>query len=701
MTALRRRLTRCVLPAILALGAAPIVAAPSQAAEDDTRLYLVTLQGPGTTSNGVRGVTMRVDALATQDSTLASVDAGDPVYRWTHALNGYAVHLDAEQAADLARDPAVVSVEPDSRRKLAGMPGGGSPLPGSPYAATRGGRGTVIGFIDSGLAPESPLFAASRSLGARPRGFTGDCEQATGWPASACNGKVVAARHFVAGFGEDRLASGASLSARDDNGHGTQVTSIAAGNADVSMDVRGRGHGTFSGVAPLARIGVYKACWTAPNPAEDGCSTADLVAAVDRAVADGVDVLNLAVSGAKGYDTLSRALLGAAESDVVVVAAAGSGRTVAHPEPWVTTVGATSGTSYAGQVRLPGGPTLTGAMFSDREVGPARIVRAEDAVAPGARTAAARLCKPGSLDDRLVTDRIVICHRGAIGRVDKSLAVKRAGGAAMVLVNSERRSGVSADLHYVPTVHLDQADGRRLLRWLRGHQTARVRLAAMGESDQPAHVLPGSASGDPATTVLKPDLVAPGAGQLGAVPPALRGTRWDFLTGTSAATAQVSGLAAVLRGRTDWSAARVRSLLVTSAEPLRARALRRGSGEAVRGIRPGLAFDVAPGDYRRFVEGHVGRGLNMASVMLSRSNDVATRTVTNVSGRTRTWSAGVRGFSANSVRVEPAALTLRPGQSARFRVVVDGADARPLEDGVVVWTAPGTTPVRVPVVLSR
>lgn len=129
MTALRRRLTRCVLPAILALGAAPIVAAPSQAAEDDTRLYLVTLQGPGTTSNGVRGVTMRVDALATQDSTLASVDAGDPVYRWTHALNGYAVHLDAEQAETWHATPRS---SPSSRTRAASWPGCRAAAPRSP-----------------------------------------------------------------------------------------------------------------------------------------------------------------------------------------------------------------------------------------------------------------------------------------------------------------------------------------------------------------------------------------------------------------------------------------------------------------------------------------------------------------------------------------------------------------------------------------
>ncbi len=111
-----------------------------------------------------------------------------------------------------------------------------------------------------------------------------------------CNDKIVGASWFVSGFGEDRLASDEPLSPRDVRGHGTQMASIAAGNAEVSVDAPGL-HGSFGGVAPRARLAVYKACWSAPDPRDDGCSTADLVTAVDRATRDGVDVLNLSVAG--------------------------------------------------------------------------------------------------------------------------------------------------------------------------------------------------------------------------------------------------------------------------------------------------------------------------------------------------------------------------------------------------------------------
>lgn len=707
-----RRFVRRTLPAALtttlvaALGltAAPSAGAQAPAQADrQQRLYVVALNSPQQRVPGMLGVIRRVDAVAQQNLTLASVDAGTPVYRWTHALNGYAVELDAAQARELRAHELVAAVEPDSRRRLAGIPSGGTELPGSAYASGRGGRGTVIGVVDSGLAPESPLFAVAGGLGPRPAGFSGGCATGEDWGRSACNGKVAGARWFVDGFGRDRLASSASLSPRDDTGHGTQVASLAAGNAGVSIEIGNREHGRYSGVAPQSRLAIYKACWTAPDPAHDGCSTADLVSAVDAAVDDGVDVLNLSVSGGDGYDVLERALLGAAESDVVVVAAAGFGPTTAHPAPWVTTVGASSGEAHVGAVRLGSdGPRLEGAMLATRDTDRLRVVLGRDAAAPGSSRSDARLCRPGSLDDREVAGAIVVCERGEIGRVDKSAAVELAEGAGMVLLNLEGRDDVSADLHSVPTVHLRRDESRALTRWARSHRSGRARLVSVGTSERPARILRRSAGGDPSAGVVKPDLVAPGAGLLGAVPPDVRRTRWDFLTGTSGAAAQVSGLAAVLRSRHGWSATRIRSLLSTSTTPVRARVLRRGAGEATRQVRPGLVFDVAREDYRRFLEGRLGRGLNTPSVAFTSGHGTVQRRVTNVSGRTLTWNASMRGFDGHTVRVSPPAMTLRPGQTRTFQVTVEGPPtAHPVSEGLILWRAPGTSDVRIPVLLGR
>ena len=75
------------------------------------------------------------------------------------------------------------------------------------------------------------------------------------------------------------------------------MASVAAGNSGVDVRIPGQRAGSYAGAAPQARLAVYKACWTTPDPRHDGCSTADLVTAVDRAVTDRVDVLNVSVDG--------------------------------------------------------------------------------------------------------------------------------------------------------------------------------------------------------------------------------------------------------------------------------------------------------------------------------------------------------------------------------------------------------------------
>ncbi|GAB3770953.1 hypothetical protein GCM10027600_28080 [Nocardioides ginsengisegetis] len=695
------------------LGTSIAVSAPAGAAHaaPATRdaLYLVTLDGPGTA--GYRGVVpVGIEQLAMrhqQDVVLASVGSPAPVYRWTTALNGFAVRLTRAEAETLNTQPHVALVEKNSVRRLAGTAShtaSGMVGPGR----QRGGAGVVIGVVDSGIWPDSPLFSSVPRLGHRPAGFTGGCDGATDFPASSCNRKLVGARWFVEGFGADRVRSSASLSPLDDDGHGTQVASIAAGNAGVSVEVNGQRLGSYGGVAPQAQLAVYKACWTAPDPDDDGCATADLVTAIDKATADGVDVLNLSVAGSPGLDTVERALLGAAEDDVVVVAAAGNGaRTfAAHTTPWVTTVGATTGDVRRGRVHLaPGGPTLTGAMASTRGTRPARLVLGADVAAPGASRRDARVCTPGSLDAARVAGAVVLCERGEIGRVDKSLAVQRADGVGMVLANV-RPGSVDADFHSVPTVHVDRVAGRTLRHWLAAHPQGRVSLQPLGTEEAPVRVTPWSSGGDPTAGLLKPDVVAPGAGVLGAVPPSVHGTRWDFTSGTSAATAYTSGAAAVLLARHDWSADVVRSALATTAAPVdRAPTLLREGAGRVRPLvadRPGVAYAVRPGDYRRWLDGRLmSRAVNTPSLVLAGTARVAHRTITNIGARPMYFSSAVAGFTRHAVRVTPAAVRLGPGESVTFTVRVSGPGVSPLDDGWITWAGADGSRARIPVLVTR
>ena len=711
-TSVRRAVPRAALAGALAAVAlaapAPAQIRAASAADESEALYLVTLSGPGVTGDRGRlaGSAVRTRLLAQQDDVLSTAGAEtEPVYRWTDALNGFAAPLTTDEARAVAAQPGVELVEQNAVRRLAAAP---EPrAPGTSAARSRGGAGVVIGVVDSGIWPESPLFAEVPGLGRQARGFHGACQAGAGWTPDTCNRKIEAARWFVDGFGTGNLSGAASLSPRDESGHGTQVASIAAGNTGVSVQSSGEPMGTFSGIAPQARLAVYKACWTAPDPDADGCATADLVAAVDQAVQDGVDVLNVSVSGPASLDTVERALLGAAEADVVVVGAAGNtGRSAyaAHASPWVTSVGAATAAVPRGEVRVAGGPRLEGTMVSGRTVPRARIVLGARAAAPGSAREDAALCRPGSLGAGVVSGAIVVCQRGAIGRVDKSAAVEQAGGAGMVLVNMAG-GGLAVDVHAVPTVHVDRDGSRLLSPWLARHPGARARLTPVDTDQAPSRVVRWSSGGDPASALVKPDLVGPGVGRLGAVPPGPGDNRFAFFSGTSAATAHVGGIAALLLSRHDWSASAVRSALTTSGRAVPGPALRQGGGRSSIGaaLRARLVLEVGRGDYRRFLEGRLApERLNTPSILLDRDSAVVTRRVTNLGRRAMYYSSATRGFARSRVQVTPLALRIPPGGSRTFRVTVSSpGGVSPLDDGYVVWRGADGTRLRMPVVLSR
>ncbi|MBZ5734549.1 S8 family serine peptidase [Nocardioides sp. TRM66260-LWL] len=684
------------------------------------RLHLVSLDRPGTAGPAalLPEAFRSVGLVAEQDAVLAAVDAPPPVYRWTTALDGVAVRLTPDQAAALAADPRVAAVEPDVRRRLTAAPVPSAAAGGAERTSDDGGgrpgagRGVVVGVVDSGLDADDPLFASVPGLGPRADPI-GDCRASEdgAWDPSDCTGKVVGGRFFVAGFGAARVRSGASLSPADDAGHGTAVASLIAGNADTPVRLPHARTTRFSGRAPLARLAAYKACWTAPDPADDGCSTADLVSAVDAAVSDGVDVLAVPVAGpparpatAEGLDALDRALLGATEDGVVVVASAGNGgagRDAAHAVPWVLSVGASTGTVRRGRVVASldarGPLRLAGVMTATDGVGPARLVAGRRAAAAGVRPGDAAGCRPGSLDARRVRGRIVVCERGRAGRVDLSAEVAAAGGVGMVLVNETASQPLESDLHAVPTVHVGARDGRRLLRRLaRAGGEGEARLESTGAETTRPRVLPLSASGDPGWPLVKPDLVAPGAGVLAAS--GRRDPRWTYLAGTSAATAAVAGEAAVLLSR-HLPAAVVRSSLVTTARPVAgAPVTRAGAGvlDPERAARPGLALLVPRDGYRRWLEG--GADVNVPSIGLQGSR-TARRTVTNVTRRSLYFSSSAGGFDRHRVVVRPAALRLAPGESATFTVRVAAGSGR--DDGYVLWRGATGTRTRLPVTIGR
>lgn len=687
----------------LALLAAPLGAAQATHADEsdpgEPGIYLVTLNGPGTTGHprsGSREAAAQ-EMFAEQQQLLAAVNAPEPIYQWTTALNGFAVELDAEQARTLSGNPRVAQVEKNAVRPLSTLDRATRQASATPTRAARGGAGTVIGFVDSGIDPGNRAFSDVTPLGASPR-YRGECTATADdptWKASACGAKVVGAQYFVAGYGDENVRSGDSLSPRDTNGHGTQMASIAAGSAGVPVRVAGHRFRKQPGTAPRARIAAYKACWSAPNPADDGCATADLVAAIDQATEDRVDVLNISVAGPTTIDTVERALLGATEGGVVVIAAAGnkgSNGFAAHPTPWVVTVGATTGATRSGVVRA-GDETFRGRMASGKAVTDAPLVFGADVAAPGADPRAARLCRSGSLDASEVAGSVVVCERGETGRVAKSRAVERADGLGMILVNATRDASVNADLHAVPTVHITLRAARALQRWADSRARPRVSLEPRGLVDRRPRLAGFSSIGNPRLSILKPDVVAPGTELLAAVPGG-----WDLATGTSASAATVSGIAATMLAEEGATPGTVRSALLTTTRPIDDSDVgQTGAGLARNASLPPLSYLVPERHYRAWLEERRSQ-LNQAHAVLDGEHARVTRTVTNTSDRIIRINAATEGFS-EAVRVYPSWAELAPGDELTFTVTLPNAQL--IEQGTVVWRTPGGPPTRLTVVATR
>ncbi len=376
----------------------------------------------------------------------------------TAAINGFVADLTAEQAEDLSRQAGVRSVEANEILQVTSSPANDYLELEALWQQVGGmgeaGAGVVVGVLDTGIAPENPFFAGEplgTVAGSEPyldgetityvKGdgstFTGVCETGSGFTADDCSTKIVGARYFLDGFGASRLGTetqvpGEYVSPRDGDGHGSHTASTAAGNADVAItSVGGADLGTMSGVAPEARIAAYKVCWSGPDPAvttDDGCSSTDLVAAIDQAVVDGVDVINYSIGGGAAttvWNAEDIAFLGAAAAGVFISASAGNSgpdaSTLDHAAPWYTTVAAASVPNYEAIVlldngdRLPGG-SVTVPLGEGAEVISGAFVYAGDIPAAGRSAADAALCLPGSLAP--VVETIVLCDRGNNARAE-------------------------------------------------------------------------------------------------------------------------------------------------------------------------------------------------------------------------------------------------------------------------------------------
>lgn len=270
-----------------------LLATEATAAAFGARTYIVHMK----TSSSTNRLARRQASLAA-----ASVDAGAVVYNYDTVIDGFAATITASQAAALLEQPDVLAVVPDGIKKLHTthtpefLDIDAVSLDATTFVGvsnTTAEADLIIGVLDTGAWPESASYDDT-GLSSPPSKWTGICEEGQGWTASTCNNKLIGARAFYKGLEAAVAASNQTYnwtaeykSARDADGHGTHTSTTVAGAEVPGVSLYGQAAGTARGVAVGARLAIYKVCYK-----DAGCVDSDILAAMDAAIKDGVDVIS-------------------------------------------------------------------------------------------------------------------------------------------------------------------------------------------------------------------------------------------------------------------------------------------------------------------------------------------------------------------------------------------------------------------------
>lgn len=161
--------------------------------------------------------------------------------------------------------------------------------------------------------------------------------------------KLIGARYFNKGYRSIAGPLGPELnSPRDTEGHGSHTLSTAAGRMVPGANLYSHGTGMAKGGSPNARVAAYKVCWP-PTFLGAECADADILAAFDAAIQDGVHILSVSLGGDPApyfADGLAIGSFHAVKNGIIVVCSAGNAGpslgTVSNVAPWILTVGAST-----------------------------------------------------------------------------------------------------------------------------------------------------------------------------------------------------------------------------------------------------------------------------------------------------------------------------------------------------------------------
>ncbi|XP_043718394.1 subtilisin-like protease SBT4.14 [Telopea speciosissima] len=697
---------------------------------------------------------LRRHAVQSHINILSSVkgstsEAADSiVHSYTNSFSAFAAKLTPDEANQLLSMDGVISVFPNRYHKLRTT--NSWDFIGLPLTVKRNLKmesDIIVGLLDTGITPDSESFS-DKGFGPPPAKWKGTCPRYANF--SGCNNKIIGARFFKLDGSSDPEDILAPI---DVDGHGTHTSSTLAGNLVEGASLYGLAKGTSRGAVPSARIAVYKVCWEST-----GCADMDLLAAFDKAISDGVDVISISIGGGTiGYlnDSIAIGSFHAMKKGIITAASAGNSGpepgTVENHAPWILTVGA-SGTNrqFRSKFMLGNGKTFSGLgvnNFSPKQTLYPLVVGANAGDNRTNSASSARYCIEGSLDHSKVKGKIVYCELMMWG-VDS--VVKYAGGVGTV-VESDANSD-TAQIFMAPGTVVTSSTGQAIIDYINSTRSPSAVISRTQEVNVPAPFVASFSSRGPnpaSTYILKPDIVAPGVDILASYTllKSLTGLQGDtqyskftIMSGTSMACPHVAGVAAYIKSfHPNWSPAAIKSAIITTAKQLSPRinndaefAYGAGQVNPLRAIHPGLVYDMDQLSYTQFLcrEGYNGSslgflvgskyvncsslppakgrdGLNYPTMQLTTSMNraettvVFRRRVTNVGPVESVYNATIRAPKGVEITVRPATLSFTSTvQKRSFAVMVKAKRMANVQmrSGELLWRSSHYT-VRSPIVI--
>ncbi|KAL2543903.1 Subtilisin-like protease SBT1.2 [Forsythia ovata] len=652
------------------------------------------------------------------------------VYSYHNVFSGFAAKLTSEEVKEMekkkgflsARKQQVFSLHTTHSPNFLGLNQNMGFWNVSSY-----GKGVVIGVLDTGIRPDHPSFN-DQGMPPPPAKWKGKCE----FNFTACNNKLIGARYF-------RNGNGTPL---DSDGHGTHTASTAAGNFVNGANVFGNANGTAVGIAPLAHLAIYKVC-------SSGCSESDILAGMDTAIADGVDVLSLSLGGpSKPFynDNIALGAFSAMERGIFVSCSAGNSGpfnfSLSNEAPWILTVGAsTIDRTLRATALLGNNEELEGeSAFQPKDFPSTQL----PIVYPGLNTSdsSAPFCTPRSLNNNNVTGKIVMCIvGGGTTGIAKGQAVKNAGGAAMILLNIERQGfTTSADAHVLPATNVNYEGRQKILAYINSTSTPTATIVFKGTiiGDKHAPMVATFSSRGPSRAspgILKPDIIGPGVNILAAWPVSIENntsttSTFNIVSGTSMSCPHLSGIAALLKStHPNWSPAAIKSAIMTTADivnlnntsiederllPASIFATGAGHVNPSKATDPGLIYDIEPQDYIPYLCGlsYTNRQISVISqrrvncfavsrilegqlnypsfcITLGSSNQTYTRKVTNVGEANASYTVDIVPPQGVNVMVKPLTLNFSQlNQKLKYEVTFSRSNASSISrnaQGYLLW----------------